>query len=268
MNRREVSREVGKMTERTKRRKNKKSKNRTECVERDNAKDPQYSEGKHKVQPPVVAKNDFQKELFHAINTKQVIICNAPGGVGKSYCTMSVVADWYISNKVGGIKLARPAVGMGNTLGLLKGGLQEKYEPYLMPLIDVLCQRYGRGVYESGLHNGNIELLPVEYLRGRSFNDVVIVDEAQNLTPEECYSILTRVGEYGKLIMIGDHTQNDLKGKSGIAWVEEFIEDHNLHEHASVVKATSDDIVRSGFCKAVIKAKESQFDAKGEYYEE
>jgi phosphate starvation-inducible PhoH-like protein len=123
-------------------------------------------------------------------------------------------------------------------------------------------------VYETGLHNGNSELLPVEYLRGRSFNDVVIVDEAQNLTPEECYSILTRVGEYGKLIMIGDHTQNDLKGKSGIAWVEEFIEDHNLHEHASVVKATSDDIVRSGFCKAVIKAKESQVDTKGEYYEE
>jgi len=261
VNRADIEREERKMAEKNKKRGNKKSKNRTECVTRDKAKDPQYSEGKHKVAPPVVAKNEFQKELLNALKTRQVIVCNAPAGVGKSYCAMSVVADWYVSNEVEEIKLARPAVGMGNTVGLLKGDLKDKYEPYLMPLIDVICKRYDRGVYETGIRHGNIELLPVEYLRGRNFDGVAIIDEAQNLTPEECYSILTRVGEYGKLIMIGDHTQNDLKGKSGIAWVEEFIEDHNLHEYAAVVKATSDDIVRSGFCKAVVKAKESQIDS-------
>ena len=218
------------------------------------------NESKHKVEPPVVAKNTFQKELFKALKEKQVIICNAPAGVGKSFCVMSQVSDWYVGGEIPDIKIARPAVGMGNSLGLLKGTLQEKYEPYLMPLIDVICKRYSRGVYETGVRNGNIELLPVEYLRGRNFDGVAIIDEAQNLTPEECYSILTRVGEYGKLIMIGDHTQNDLNGKSGIAWVEEFIEDHNLQEFATVLKATSDDIVRSGFCKAVVKAKESQID--------
>jgi phosphate starvation-inducible protein PhoH len=143
MKRSDVKREVSKMTERNKRRNSKKKKNRTECVERDNSKEPQYSEGKHKVAPPVVAKNDFQKELLNALKTRQVIICNAPAGVGKSHCAMFVVA-----------------------------------------------------------------------------------------------------------------------------WVEEFIEDHNLHEYAAVVKATSDDIVRSGFCKAVVKAKESQVDAKGDFHEE
>ena len=256
------------MTERNKRRSSKKKKNRTECIERDNAKDPQYSDGKHKLAAPVVAKNAFQKELFNALRTKQVIVCDAPAGVGKSMITMSYIIDRYISNDIEHIKLSRPAVGMGNSLGLLKGSLEEKYEPYLLPLIDVIRKRYGYGVYETGLRNGNIELLALEYARGRNIEEgqVLILDEAQNATPDECYSIVTRLCDGGQLIIIGDHTQKDLKGMSGLEYIELFIERHNLHESMTVIKSTSDDIVRGYTCKDVVKAREVDVAEGYSYY--
>jgi len=170
---------------------------------------------------------------------------------------MSEVCDWLKSGKYEKCVISRPSVGMGNTLGLLPGTLQEKYEPYLLPLIDVITMRYGRGWYDTALRNGKIELVPLEYIRGRSFNCVVVVDEAQNCTPDEIYTILTRVGEGGKLILIGDPTQTDLKGKTGIEWLAEFIKDNpDLSDHIKLVEATSDDIVRSGLCKTIVKAKE------------
>lgn len=205
---------------------------------------------------PVQAKNEFQKAVLRALATKQVVVISAPAGVGKSFLTMSAASDDLVKGVVDKLFLARPAVGMGNSLGMLKGTLREKYEPYLMPLIEVLIDRHGRGVYESGLNTGSIELTPFEYLRGRNLSGWAIVDEIQCCSAEEIYSVLTRITEGGKLVLLGDKTQSDLKGIDGMSWLHDFVERHNLHDTVEFIEGSSDDIVRSGFVKAIVKAKE------------
>jgi len=208
------------------------------------------------VKPPIQAKNSFQVSLIKALKTDKIVVVDAPAGVGKSFVTMSEVADAIKKGKYHKMFLSRPAVGMGPTIGLLKGGMREKFEPYLLPLVDVLCTRYGKGFYESSLENGVIEYCPLEYIRGRNLNSVAIVDEFQNVIPKDAYTLITRVAENGKLILIGDSTQNDLKGKTGLVWLKEFIERHNLQDYFEFITATSDDIVRSDICAASVKARE------------
>lgn len=205
---------------------------------------------------PVQAKNEFQKKVFRALATKQVVVISAPAGVGKSFLTMSTASDALVKGETEKLFLARPAVGMGNSLGMLKGTLREKYEPYLMPLIEVLVDRHGRGVYETGLNNGTIELLPFEYLRGRNLSGWAIVDEIQCCSASEMYSVLTRITEGGKLVLLGDKTQSDLHGMDGMSWLHDFVHRHNLYDTVEFIEGNSDDIVRSGFVKAIVKAKE------------
>lgn len=210
---------------------------------------------------PVVPKNQFQSELNHEINNSQVVFVNAPAGCGKTFIIMSTAIDWLKSGKVKKIILSRPSVGMGRSLGLLPGTMRDKFEPFLMPLIDVIKGRYGTGFYESQLGNENIEFVPLEYLRGRSFeNAVLIVDEFQNTKPDEAYSIMTRLCESSQLFCLGDSEQNDMDSETGLDWAIDFIDRHNLQNFASIVEGTSDDIVRSGFCKAIVKAMESEKD--------
>lgn len=206
---------------------------------------------------PVQAKNEVQVQFLQAIHNKQVTCFLAPAGCGKSLLTMATCTDFLKKGIYNKISISRPSVGMGSTLGLIPGDLRQKYELYLLPLVDVIVRRYGRGFYESSLGNGSIELIPLEYIRGRSLNDLVILDESQNVTPEEMYTILTRIEEGGKLIIIGDPTQTDLRGENGLDWLCDFVEQNpELNKNIEVIKATSDDIVRSGLCKTVVKAKE------------
>jgi phosphate starvation-inducible PhoH-like protein len=209
------------------------------------------------IAPPVIAKNDKQKEFLKALKNKQVVVFNGPAGTGKSYITGSIASDWMKKGVYDKIVLSRPYVGMGKTMGSLPGSLREKFEPYMIPLVDVIKGRYGAGFYESSISNNTIEFAPLEFIRGRSFSDVVILDEAQNVTPEEMYTILTRVEEEGKLIIIGDPNQHDLRGKSGINFLVEFVNRNpELRQNIQIIEASSDDIVRSTLCKKVVKAKE------------
>ncbi len=206
---------------------------------------------------PVTAVNDKQKEFLRALSTHQVVVFIAPAGVGKSFLAMSEVSDWLKKGLYDKVMLSRPAVGMGNTIGLLKGDLRDKYTPYLLPLIDVIRQRYGAGFYENCMNNGTMEMVPLEYIRGRNIDQVAIVDEFQNCNPDEAYTMITRIAEGGKLILIGDATQNDLRGKNAMDWLPEFLKQNpELHDHIALVEATSDDIVRGGLCKMMVKAKE------------
>ena len=209
------------------------------------------------VKQPIKALNDFQKEFLDSLHNYQIVVVDASAGVGKSFITASTVADWLKKGFYDRVLLSRPAVGMGNTLGLLTGDLRAKYEPFLRPLVDVFVERYGKGFYEAGLANGTLEYCPLEYVRGRNFNCVAIVDEFQNVEPSYAYTLLTRVAEGGKLICLGDSTQNDLRGQTGLQWIEEFVTKHNLQDRVKIVKATSDDIVRSDICKDVVKAMEA-----------
>lgn len=217
------------------------------------------------LKPPVQAKNDVQRQFLQALQTKSCIVLECPAGVGKSYLTMSEVTDWLKKGIYDTCYLTRPAVGMGNTVGLLKGGLREKYEPYLLPLVDVITQRYGSGFYESSLNNGTIQFALLEYIRGRSIDQVVVLEECQNVKPDEMYTMLTRIADGGCLICIGDRTQSDIKGKNGIEWLVEFVSNNpELEEFVEVITGTSDDIVRGGLCKTVVKAKEREI-ASGKF---
>lgn len=206
--------------------------------------------------PPIQAKTEFQKKVLKALKTKQVVVLLAPAGVGKSFLTMGQAADWLVNGDIDKIIIARTAVGMGKTHGYIKGDLESKYTPFLMPLIEVFTKRYGVGKYETALAAGNIEMIATEHLRGRNIEGVAILDESQNTTPDEMFSIITRLTEDGKLFIIGDPTQTDIKQQNGLSWLEQFVEKHSLHEHIEIIKATSDDIVRGGLCKAFVKAME------------
>lgn len=208
------------------------------------------------VKPPVQAKNDVQREFLRALNNKQVIVFSAPAGCGKSFLTMSMVTDWLKKGTYNKLMMSRPSVGMGRTLGLVPGDIRQKYELYLLPMIDVIKGRYGFGFYESSIGNGTIELAPLEYIRGRSIDELVVLDESQNVTPEEMYTMITRIGETGKLIILGDPTQRDLNGEDGITWLKKFVSRHKLYEHFAFIEATSEDIVRSGLCKDIVQARE------------
>ena len=207
---------------------------------------------------PIQAKNEFQKKVLQSFKTKQITVVIAPAGTGKSLMAMATASDWYVRGDIEKIIISRPAVGMGRTLGLLKGGLEDKFNPYLAPLIEVFTDRHGRGRYDIALNSGDLEMIPMEYLRGRNIRDVAIVDEAQNLSQEEMFSLLTRVTEEGKLFLIGDPTQNDLKQESGLVWLQKFVLKHNLQEFIEIITATSDEIVRSGLCKSFVKAMEQE----------
>lgn len=215
------------------------------------------------LKPPVQAKNEVQRRFLQALQTKSCIVLECPAGVGKSYLTMSEVTDWLKKGIYDTCYLTRPAVGMGNTVGLLKGGLREKYEPYLLPLVDVISQRYGHGFYESSLSNGTIQFALLEYIRGRSIDQVVVLEECQNTKPDEMYTMLTRIADGGCLICIGDRTQSDIRGQNGIEWLVDFVKTNpELEDFVEVISGTSDDIVRGGLCKTVVKAKERELALK------
>lgn len=207
---------------------------------------------------PITPKGRFQKDLLNAINQHQAVFVNAPAGTGKTFVVMSTAIDWLKQGKIDKIILSRPTVGMGNSIGLLPGTIREKFEPFLAALVQVVKDRYGHGFYETQLGCGNIEFVPLEYIRGRSFeNAVVIVDEFQNTDAETAYTIMTRTGEGSKLYCLGDISQNDMKSReTGLNWAIDFIDRHELFDFADYVEGTSDDIVRSDLCKAVVKARE------------
>ena len=210
---------------------------------------------------PVSAKNDVQKLFLNALKEFDVIVFSAPAGVGKSYLTMSEVSDWLKKGVYNKITLSRAVIPMGRSLGMLPSTLQQKFEPFLMPLLEVLWKRYGKSYYENCLANGSIELLAPEYARGRSVSDVMIIDEVQCMDQNELYTMLTRMEQGSKLILIGDGTghQTDIKGVNGIEWLTKFVEKNpELQKHIKVITATSDDIVRGGLCKAMVQAREKE----------
>lgn len=105
-------------------------------------------------------KTHFQRELLAALVGKDAVFANGPAGTGKTFVVMSTVIDWLKSGEINKIILSRPTVGMGDSLGLLPGGIREKFEPYLAALVDVIVKRYGQGYYETQLSNKNIEFVP------------------------------------------------------------------------------------------------------------
>lgn len=211
----------------------------------------------HEIKPKVVAKNKFQQEFDQALRSSVVTISDAPAGVGKTYVACSYIADLLKSGEIKKVVICRPNVLMGASIGMLKGSLFEKMYPLVYPILNVFAMRYGANWLKLKLEREEIQLLPVEYARGRDISDcALIVDESQLLTPDEMYTMFTRVGDNAKVVFLGDHTQTESDGLSGLEWATSFAQRHKLSEDVKVVTGTSDYIVRSGFCKAVVQGRE------------
>ena len=206
-----------------------------------------------RIPPPLLPKTDKQADYIAAIMTRQQTVSMGCAGTGKTYIAGSIAADLLRVNKISKIVLTRPNVGAGKSLGFFKGSMAEKIEPWIAPFTEVIKARLGAAAYEIYMKRGQIEIVPFEVMRGRTFNDAfVILDEAQNTTPEEIKMFLTRIGEDTKVVINGDISQSDLRGKtSGLKKVVELAQRFNLP--IPIIEFSEDDIVRSDVCAMWIK---------------
>ena len=205
-----------------------------------------HDEGKQSLD--LLPKNDKQKEYIDALTEASQVIVFGPSGTGKTYVVSSFAANLYHTKEINKIVITRPHVSVGKDLGYLKGDLEEKTKPWAMPVIDVLEEQLGKGVVETGIKNGNIEMAPLALMRGRSFNNAfVICDEAQNITFHELKMLLTRVGQNTKLVLNGDIMQSDLKEADGLSKVVHLVKKHMLP--VPIVEFGVEDIIRSDMTK-------------------
>jgi phosphate starvation-inducible PhoH-like protein len=203
-----------------------------------------------KIRPKTV----HQKEYVDAIDAHTVVFGIGPAGTGKTYLAMAKAVQALQAKEVNRIILTRPAVEAGERLGFLPGTLSEKIDPYLRPLYDALHDMMDPDSIPRLMEAGTIEVAPLAYMRGRTLNDAfIILDEAQNTTPEQMKMFLTRLGFGSKMVITGDVTQVDLPGgtSSGLRQVQ-----HVLHgvEDVSFTEMTAEDVVRHELVSRIVSA--------------
>ena len=200
----------------------------------------------------LVPKTVNQGRLIDAIASSNQVMILGPAGTGKTYVTATCAADLYTLKQIDKIVITRPHVAVGKDIGFLPGTLEEKAQPWALPVLDVLVKHLGRGTVDTALKSGNIEIATLALMRGRSFDGAfIIVDEAQNIEIPEIQMILTRVGEGSTIVLNGDIQQSDLKGTSGLAKIIHLSKKHMLD--VPVVEFGVEDIVRSGICAEWVK---------------
>jgi|TARA_B110000483_G_scaffold187627_1_gene222338 phosphate starvation-inducible PhoH-like protein len=211
-----------------------------------------YKGADKKTTSGIVPKTENQNKLICAIARSKQVLILGPAGTGKTYVTATCAADLYILKEIDKIVITRPHVAVGKDIGFLPGTLEDKAQPWALPVLDVLVKHLGRGAVDTGLKAGNIEVATLALMRGRSFDDAfIIVDEAQNIDIPEIKMLLTRVGEGSTIVLNGDIQQSDLKGTSGLAKIIHLSKKYMLD--APVIEFGIDDIVRSGICAEWVK---------------
>lgn len=206
------------------------------------------------------AKTLGQKDYVDAIDENTIVFGIGPAGTGKTYLAMAKAVQALQRREVSRIILTRPAVEAGERLGFLPGTLTDKIDPYLRPLYDALNEMMDPEVLPKLLAAGTIEVAPLAYMRGRTLNDAfVVLDEAQNTTPEQMKMFLTRLGFGSKMVVTGDVTQVDLPtGASGLQLVTRVLgEVDDIH----FSRLTSDDVVRHTLVAKIVDAY-TKFDAE------
>ena len=202
----------------------------------------------------ITPKSLSQKSYIDAIRTSDMVFGIGPAGTGKTYLAMAMAVAALMEKKVSRISLARPAVEAGEKLGFLPGDLAEKVNPYLRPLYDALFDMIDFDRAQALIHKGVIEVAPLAFMRGRTLNDsFVILDEAQNTTPEQMKMFLTRLGYGSKAVVTGDITQIDLPPDK----VSGLVQAKNLLSRIEGIRfvAFSDrDVVRHPLVQEVIRA--------------
>ncbi|MBR6570104.1 MAG: PhoH family protein [Clostridia bacterium] len=216
---------------------------------------------------PIRCKTLGQYEYVKAIREHELTFAVGPAGTGKTYLAMALAVVALRNKEIERIVLTRPAVEAGEKLGFLPGDLSQKVDPYLRPLFDALYDMMGSDSYQKLQERGVLEVAPLAYMRGRTLSDsFIILDEAQNTTPEQMKMFLTRFGAGSRVVVTGDATQTDLPmGKqSGLLQAMEVLKD--IPEIA-IVKLGQSDVVRHDLVQTVVKAYETYEKARRTSYD-
>ena len=201
-----------------------------------------------------------QKRYIDAIRANTVTFCLGPAGTGKTYLAMAMAVGALKRHEVSRIVLTRPVVEAGESLGFLPGTLQEKIDPYVRPLFDALFDMTDMERAGELVEQGIIEIAPLAYMRGRTLNDAfVVLDEAQNTTPEQMKMFLTRLGFNSKFIVTGDMTQRDLVGRrGGLTDIEEILDGVR---DVTFIHLDRTDVVRHALVGRIVEAYDA-FEAR------
>jgi len=205
---------------------------------------------------PLKPKTLGQKKYVDMIKNNTVVFGIGPAGTGKTYLAMAMAITAFKNNEVNRIILTRPAIEAGEKLGFLPGDLQQKVDPYLRPLYDALYEIMGAENFMKNMEKGLIEVAPLAYMRGRTLdNAFIVLDEAQNTTPEQMKMFLTRIGYGSKAVITGDVTQIDLgEGKrSGLTEATKIL---SGIEGIGQITLTNKDVVRHPLVQKIILAYE------------
>lgn len=196
-------------------------------------------------------KSPGQQKLIEAMAAHNLTLALGPAGTGKTYLAISAAVEALETGRVDRIILSRPAIEAGETLGFLPGDLNEKMAPYLRPLYDCLTDRLGAKRLKAMMLEGEIEIAPVGYMRGRTLNNAfVVIDEAQNCTYPQLKMLLTRLGWHSTMVMTGDPGQSDLL--DGLSGLTEIAKRLSAIEGIAVISLGDGDIVRHPLVAAMM----------------
>ena len=212
---------------------------------------------------PIAPKTLGQKAYVEAIGRSTLTFAIGPAGTGKTYLAVASAVRALQDKDVSRIILTRPAVEAGERLGFLPGTLYEKIDPYLKPLYDALYEMIEADAFQRLMERGTIEVAPLAYMRGRTLNDsFIILDEAQNTSPEQMKMFLTRLGFGSKAVVNGDVTQIDLPSghRSGLVVVEEILQ---AIDGIEFVEFGNQDVVRHALVQRIVEAYKRHADETG-----
>lgn len=205
----------------------------------------------------VYPKTVNQLRLIKSLRSKDMVFCTGPAGSGKTFLMMAEALRLVLSGQMASLILTRPVVEAGESLGYLPGDLEQKINPYLRPLFDVINTLLPSGAGKRLMESGVIEVAPLAYMRGRTLNNsVILLDEAQNTTREQMKMFLTRMGEGSKVFITGDITQIDLPRRtpSGLVHCLNILK--GIPE-ISMIKMEGEDVVRNELVKKIVQAYEN-----------
>lgn len=198
-------------------------------------------------------KTDNQEDYIRTIAENEIVICDGPAGCGKTHIAVGMACEYLAHGKVAKIVITRPVVEAGKSMGFLPGDLQEKIHPFLVPILEFMYDFFGRVTTEQLIRTSVIDVVPLNFMRGRTFNDsFMILDEAQNATLDEAKLFLTRLGFGSKCIINGDSTQSDLEPYEQKSF-ETLLSRLNNIEGVGISKLHYQDIIRNPIISKILK---------------